>query len=145
MLAFALKAMFFELQELIQTQKGKTNHGIVGTYMKIGQTGRYLESRRAESPEVLRTTIPPALRSREARTADRAHDSATLHGRLSSEAISSKCETYGMVFSAIRQATPHMSVDSLPLATVISGCTYLRSSRERPLGDRYPLQSHQTT
>src|SRR3569833_663118 len=31
--------------------------------MKMGQTGRYLDRRRAESPEVDKTTIPPALQS----------------------------------------------------------------------------------
>ena len=41
----------------------------------MGQTGRYLDSRRALSPEVERTRIPPASMSREARTAAMATDS----------------------------------------------------------------------
>jgi hypothetical protein len=58
--------------------------------MMMGHTGRYLEMRRADSPDVDNTKMAAALRSSEARTAAMQHDSTVETGLLTSVHISSK-------------------------------------------------------
>jgi hypothetical protein len=64
--------------------------GALRVIMMMGHTGRYLEMRRADSPDVDSTKTADALRSSEARTAAMAHDSAIETGRLTRVQSSSK-------------------------------------------------------
>jgi hypothetical protein len=88
--------------------------------MKMGQTGRYFDRRRALSPLVDRTMIPPAFMSKLARTAAMAHDSTMLTGRSTRFAELLEVRDVGNGILGLQASLMHLADSFVGIVTLSS-------------------------